>query len=499
MSENPSPGAGPGSNPPLSVAPDGSFTAGPRHAEDGRFSPPEAPRGATSKSGRQRGSRVILAVGLFVVLIAAVAWVSQYLPSWRHRTNSLPPAVDAPLRITAVSTVERVPNYVEEHERGVKGHHDYLFVNITDRPAAIGLLYKKCNCSSLQTCMLKAEEADPLLELEKQGKLAEAQAALIKLGPRLAGRWQPLNIDDPKGVQIPARSPGILRLTWRGRDSDDDHVQLIAELWLQPEGATMKSRTYVNLKPVIALVSPVRVAPDKQDVGVIAPREQATRDFLFWSATRDAFDLKVVAEPDPCLTWEIKRLGPQECRTATEQLKKMGYNTRVRSAYRLYTTLYEERANKQLDMGVVYRSLGVQVKVGGEGVEVPNPLLYGRVRSNIELVGADQRGKVNLQTFKDEDGTSQTVRLIARAGVNLKLIAKPEFLDVKLTAPKVPSEGEVTWAMEVTALPGRVGGEIPADTVIVLQTDSPGAPSRRLRIGVIGTAIRAASGTAARD
>jgi len=454
---------------------------------------------------RPRGTatRVVLPLCLFVLLIGGIAWLTQYLssPFGQTSVSAAPDKKASPIRFTRVTTVDNDPKnaYVTEFERGIEGHHDFLFENVTDKEAELGLLWKKCNCARLETCLLGSQEADALLDLEKQAnsvpiaeseaKIAEAREALRQLAAGLGKRFEDMGQSDAKGVKVPPRAAGVLRLVWRSRATDEARKELGAHLWIQPEGGHTKDRLYVDLKPVIALVPPVRLYPEKANVGILGPRGQATETFVYWTSTRDSLDVALSGKPDPCLSCEIKKLGPAQCKRLEQRLREGSFQTKVRSAYQLMVTVYEENGTNHLDMGAMFLPVPMQVTADGERIDVHSPVLYGRVRSEIDIVGTSPDGKIDLDKFKTREGTTRTVRLLAPAETALSVQWKPPFLDVKLTA-KETLEGQTSWVMAVSALPGSIEGELPADTVIVLQAAQAGRPPRGLRIHVVGAAAR---------
>jgi hypothetical protein len=451
--------------------------------------PPASPR-------KVRRSRVLIPLCLFIVLIGGIAWVSQYLPSNRGGAPSpFTTNKEMPFRFTEVKTVEddAANGFITEVESGVEGHHDFLFENITNTAAELGLHYKQCSCSKLEVAEVPADFAEPLLQLEKENKLAEARAALRQqLTSRPALAWTEIVMGENKGVMIQPHKCGLLRLIWKAQKKDEDHLQLQAQMWIQPEGGQMKDRTYPLLKAMLALVPPVRIFPEKQDVGVLEDGDTVTKKFVYWSSTRDKLEL--VAGSEPCVACEIKPLDAAACRKLEKTLfDAKAFNTRVRSACRVAVTLYEHKGNNYLDRGAIFIHAPVQVKVDGKSLDMPPPapLLRGRVVSDIEVLGASSSGKIDLGRFKSKAGVSKTVRLLAPAKVELEVqeAANPKFLEVKL-AKKETVAGQTSWEVQVSAVPGLADGELPAETAVVLQQSSPGIRARGFRIHVTGSAAR---------
>jgi hypothetical protein len=436
---------------------------------------------------------VILPLALFVVLVGGIAWVSQYLPSWKERKQP-PPPTESPVRFTRVTTSEESPNYYREFEYGVEGHLDYLFQNTSDKAVELGALWKQCSCSRLDIGLLTPAEARPLLELDKQGspdKLLQARAGLERLTAGLEGRWKAMNLSEDEGVNVPAGGAGVLRIIWRRRVAEQEVFEIKAIVWARPAGTALSERLALPIKPRVSLVPPVRLYPDKADVGKLYAKSSETKKFLYWSATRDKVEVTPADDPDPLVKCEVLPLRPDEFEGAQKRLEIAGHHTRIRSGCWVRVTLHEEKDGKQLDMGALVRPVKVRVKADGEAMEVANPVLIGRVRSDVRLISADDQEQINLGGFKARDGTAHTARLVARPEVKLKLAGdQPAFLKLKLTR-KEEADSETTWELDVTVPPRALpGGHLPPETSVVLLSTSPEHPARRIRIHVTGTAAR---------
>ena len=497
MPETPSPGAGQGGEVRRPSALETSFLAQHRY-------PPEPHAPGAEPPRRGVGLRVVLPLCLLAVLIGGIAWVAQYLPNWRQGRQSVaPPPTLSLLRLTGVGTAEEDPKtgYVREFERGAEGHIDFLLENTSPGDVELGVQWKQCTCSRLEVCVLAPAEAYPLLELDKQAgddtlpearrrdKVVEGRVALERLTGRLKG-WQPINEGDTRGVNVPAGRGVVVRLIWRARE--DERFKLKAGVWMVPAGQVIasESRPVMSIEPTVELVPAVRVHPEKQAVGRLYARNSVTKEFLFWTSTRDNLQVQLTGDPDPCLVCEVTPISPAELPEVQKKLLAARINTRIRAACRLTATLYEQREGRQLDMGALLRTIPVKVTADGQTVDVASPLLYGRVHSDIRVAGADEREQINLGSFKSRDGTAQTIGLLARPDATLKLEGpQPAFLELKLTK-KETVEGETTWELDVSVPPNAFAGALPGDTAVVLLTSSLGTSPRRVRIHVTGTAAR---------
>jgi hypothetical protein len=449
--------------------------------------------------------RVAVPLVLFVLLIAGIAWVSQYLPSWKE-DKPIPPPPQSPVRFTAITTEEQGPQgYHQEFERDVRGHLDYVFLNEGRASADVGVNWKQCVCSGVQIALLTPQEARPLLDLEKeaneslekhnaalaQAKLAKARTLLVQLTAALDERWKEMQLDDTKGIEVPSGGCGVMRVHWRPH-AEDPAFEVSVVAWVKPAGVAFRDRLFLQRKATVALVAPVRLFPRKMDVGRLLAGTKVTKSFLFWSATRDKVEVQVTAEPDPCLTWKVEPLSADRFAHYEKVLgsPQFGILTRIRSACLLTATLYEQRKGKQLDMGAIILPIPVQVKADGEMVDVPNPVLIGKVDSDIVLVQdddvVDKFGQINLGPFKRSQGIKRTARLVTRAGVDLKVITQDPQFFCQLTKLKGPNP-EPVWELEIT-VPPDVG--LDAGKAVVLEEREAGRPPRRIRIHVVGVAAQ---------
>jgi hypothetical protein len=483
MQEPSNEGIRPGANPRPPLNLQGSFLG--QRAAPAAVEPPPAAR-------RSTWTKVVFPVALFVLLVAGIAWVTQYLPSWRENTSGpTPTPKEAPLRFVPVVTKGdvQVKDYLPEAERGAPGERSFFSINSGAGNTELGLLFKSCTCARLEFCQLTSEERATYEKSVGPGPLQAVWEGPVPAAPR----WQELPLSDTQGIMVPPSSAGLLRLSWKNKPNPEPTMRLKADLWMKPEGGSARDRETLHLEAVIALVEPVRLYPERRDLGVLVPGGKATAQFLYWSSTRDRLEVAANGKVDPCVTWEARPLTAAECnRLAVDEnspLRKAGYLTRVRSACRVSVTLFEERNGTELEMGSVFRPVPLSVKAGGEAVEASSPIVQARVRSEIKVLGTDEQGQVNLHSFRAADGTTQKVALVTEPKTKLAMAGGlPGFLEVKL-GQKEATDSETTWELEVTVLPGRVLGRL-EDTAVLLTASAPGRPPRRIRIPILGTAAR---------
>jgi hypothetical protein len=519
MHEKPAPGAEPGGQTP-SAGPDEHLRAAPRpplqqtesalregNVFGGRKFPGEdwtAPA-QPPPARKPLGTKTLLALAIFVVLVGAVAFLSQYLR--RSKDDRVAPPAKEKLIVFVATTVlssvtaeDKKLDYANEFERNAEGGGEgtfwFLFANVSAAPAEVGLNAKNCSCSGLEACLLSPDEIQALRS-ENVLKSQEAlYQALVNVGSHVGKeRWRPLletNKEDQR-IEVPAGATGLIQLSFKKAKLDEERLRLRADVWAQPVGGSEKERIRFPLEPVAHLVPPVRVQPERRDLDEMPAKDKVEAIFLFWSSTRDKVEAAVAGEPDPCLTWKSKPLTQQECEAVAVRLVKLGIATRVRSACGLRVTLWEEREGKQLDMGTIAKAIPVTVKADGEVVaNPPTPLIIVRVRSDLQVYGADKQGRIDLGSFRARDGASQTVRLVAEPKVKLEHLdsLKSPYLDVTLGKEKTGAR-DVSWDLKVSVAAGRLqGGELPQDTAVVLAVTSPEGARRRVRIPVVGTASR---------
>src|SRR5205823_4483483 len=147
-------------------------------------------------------------------------------------------------------------------------------------------------------------------------------------------------------------------------------------------------------------------------LGSVSPQNPSASDALYcWSATRD---LEVEVGPgstDPCFEVRARKLAKAEdLRKLTDDLRAEGIWTRVRSAYRIEVTVYEEKNGKQFDLGTFLRPLALVVKGDGERLFPSLPAVRGRVQGDIKVGTFEDDGAINLKNIK----TGQVTRVTAK-------------------------------------------------------------------------------------
>ena len=377
--------------------------------------------------------RYLLAGGLFLVMVGSIAWVTQFMPNWRT-SREVKTGKEAPkssLGVLKFPFTRAVwdkddDEYVLEIEKGKEGHFDFPFENTLNQTAEIGLGRKDCDCTHMQVCFLPAEEWKRYSE------------EMMK-SPRTAkvGDWNWLTVADSNaiGLEVPPLARGLVRFGWHARREPGIKLTLSLELWHQPQG-NVGQRSFETLKVPSRIASPIRYTPNRANVGFCTSghclRQRCpASEFTLWSATRPDLDIKWEDAESPLFVYEVKPLSPEECQDMEKKLVKEGENTRVMKAFHFQVTVKEQAAGKQLDQGPFNHA----VKFLLDDNKVVGPQITGTVRGDIVVGSADERGKMNLKTFRAKDGARGEVSLWTEDDkVVLESESQyPSTLDVKLS------------------------------------------------------------------
>src|SRR5439155_22305834 len=107
-------------------------------------------------------SRYVLPSILFVLIVGAIAWITQFMPNWRSAgtsttVESSEKAVIA-FPLTKAKWDKNDEDYALELETGAEGHFDFPFENTTDQLAEMGLRRTSCDCTSLEVTIVSESE-----------------------------------------------------------------------------------------------------------------------------------------------------------------------------------------------------------------------------------------------------------------------------------------------------------------------------------------------------
>ena len=404
----------------------------------------------------------MLAGGLFVLMVGAIAWVTQFMPNWRSADPNAPTPVGkaqaAALRFVFLRAVwdKDDEEYALEMEKGRNGHFDYPFENLLDQAAEIGLVETSCGCSHLEVCLL------PRAEWERYRQEILNNPLSARFGD---WQWEKMTIDN-KGLVVPPKGVGLVRVNWNTRGDLDSRLQLRPRIWHQPL-SQLAGRNFETLQVSARVAAPIRFVPIRGSVGNLGSRDSGVAEFTLWSGTRPELDLKWDESAEPLYTYAAKPLSREQCKEMEKKLRAAGDNARVLKAFRFQVTVKEQASGKQLDQGPIYHTVNFLL----DDEKVPGPLVVGNVRGDVLVGSAEERGKVDLKTFRAKEGAHRTVSLWTEDDqVILETESHaPRTLEIKLTkGEKIGSRTK--WQLEVTVPPSTQFGAFSEESVIILRT-----------------------------
>ncbi len=433
--------------------------------------------------GRSLAGRYLLLGAALVLVVGAIAWVTQWMPNWRS-TNVTPPPPPkndkaAGMRFLFTQAMwDKDPEYLREYEKDVHGHYDFPFGNFSDQPQELGLLRSNCDCASVDVTLQPEEEVRRYVE-------ALAKDPIGAKAPDWT--WQTLARDEYKGIVVPPQSKGLVRINWKGRKEAGQRLNLSSKMWYQPKGV-MRAREFADLEVPIVMAHPAQFYPARANVGVLGPADTATAEFFVWSATRDALDMSIPAKAaDPLISVDTRPLKGKEIEDLQADLKKsVQINTRIRVAYLVKVTVREQIAGKQLPQGPLY--VAVPLQPDGEPFSSGSPLIIGMVRGEVQVGAVDDHGKIDLKTFYSREVHRRTISLRAPEASKFTVDSvEPGIVEAKLTK-KETTAAKTRWELEVIVPANSVTGALPDDSAVILRTQT--TPPRYIRIPLTGNAVQ---------
>lgn len=451
-------------------------------------------------------SRVVLPAILFVIAVGGVAFLIQNLPSARvqPKNKTVVASSESKDLIAFALNQVKMPNVMQpvtlaiwdskdetyslELEQGTKGYYDFYFENVADYDVEMGLVYTSCDCAAVKASLLEKEAAVAHVGNNKE------YYAKGELPPESSEKfeWVELATDGGEGIVVPKGKSGILRLSWKGRRQQGEHLRLKITVWTQPHGSSSQTeRSMQDLNTLVVMTSPANFYPQLVDFGVLVPGANKQESIWCWSATRKDVEVEIEkSSTNECVQFSVHRLDEKEKAALQQKLRQSGINTRVLVAQKIVMDVAEQRGKDQLEMGRFVRSLPVKVTSGGEVLETQTPQIRGWVRSEVRVLGSAERDEIQLGSFKKSQGKTVNVILVTDDKTKLELKdCYPVFLRTKLSQKEKVS-GEIRWNLEVTVPPNEQEGYMPDDSVILLEATRPDGSSRRARIPVKGTAVR---------
>ena len=335
----------------------------------------------TPKKGNY--ARNAMSLLLMVAVIGGLAWVAQYLNSWRITADKpAPPTDDKPLMVFARQVAQWGPFPFKEFESGTQGRYDFLFKNILGQDIELVHFETTCDCTSVKACALSAEE---FKRADEQQQAKPGETPTYAQEPA----WQDLPSDPLKSahVLVKAGEGGVVSVRWTARKSAGQELNLKPKISAQPAGDAGGRKSYPLVVPAMMTV-PVRIFPQRSPHVNLIAGSVVKLEFDAWSSTRETLDLQLNRfAPDPLVNVEVKPLTTQEERDKLNRyLLDNKISTRVLSASHVTITIYENKDGHQFDQGAFYRKLTIALD-GRPQPDLPGPEIVGRVQGDIQIGG----------------------------------------------------------------------------------------------------------------
>jgi hypothetical protein len=450
---------------------------------------------------KSAASRYALALVLMVLIVGAIAWVAQYLPSSAKPKVVAPPPASGK-KLVAFTRIfaqwgdkkddEQKVLSVKDFETGTSGHYDFLFKNITGQEIELVNYSSDCDCTSVKACALPAEEWERInkAHLEKPG---EPLAYANDKEPE----WLTITADIPRktadlttkpSLKMKAEDGGVVRIEWVAKKAAGQPLRLNPQVSFQPAENPSRREKHPLHVPV-KMTQPIQFDPPRLNVGEPTTARPATAQFHVWSSTRPQFDVELTqSSPNRLFVFNSKKLSKEECADLERRLVANKIGSHVMSGYLVTATVHLSREEKFLHQGTFYEKWDFKLD-GKLDPEAPihGPEIIGVVKGDVQIGGADDRGKIRFKSFDKQSGASTEVELGTDAKMVLKEFShKPSFLQVKLTGEAKPSSsGRLVWLLQVTVPANAPGARsFEEEDAVVLQI--VGTPERLVRIPLEG-------------
>jgi hypothetical protein len=418
-------------------------------------------------------------------VVGAVLGIHYYRPKDNGGGTAAPRDDSPPLHFEPARDVMTT-------ELGFEGERAFAFDNLRDNPLTVGVVFKECQCSRIQICLIP-EDWERLDPQERQKRAGD---------PAL--KWDTLE-QDSHGFTVPARAGGLLRLTWKGKEAGDH--RFAARFWIDDDGRRLNQ----TVEAPVHVVPPVYIRAENNrrraqaDVGEMIDGEERTAWFLCYSLTRPSFKL-TPAPPlaDACLTYEAPEpLSERELKALEEQA-----GSSVRSGCRVAVKVHEKVGDiARLDLGPLRRIVVWNTDVA-QGQQVSG-IITGSVAGEVRLTGTKAKAFVDLGNVSP--GKTAPIEFTLESTdplIELSLDEKHtlDILTVELVDGKAgkESDNKKTWRVQVefqkdSAFRGkfptqnRAGYDNDVSCSAVFQIsrrnargDAPAKPVRRLYVPVHG-------------
>ncbi len=437
-----------------------------------------------------------ITVVLFMAVIGGITWFVQFMPNWR--TSTAPTSTPAETtrhdilefsRKDVLSGINRAvwefdakgkdTGYELENEPGEEGHYFFAFRNLAGADAELGFQQSACDCTSGDVGFLPADQWRAI-----DAELARTPWATPAFASEPA--WHKVGRENTTPVKIPADGHGLLRVSWKGRKEPGASLRIQLRFWVKAPGYTEQIESfYVPAKTV----PPLMFIPTNQSVGVLSSGETTVAEFHCWAPRRDQPAVTFgPREPDPLFRAEARPLSADECAALQAKLRENKILTRVRAAFLVRATLYEQQGDRLMDQGPFKRT--VPIYLDEQLLEGLLPTITGTVRGDVEVGGSEDAGKIQLKTFPAAEDKTLVAPLYGNPKAVIELVShSPEILKVTLQRnPKESTPLRGRWDLRVTVPANSWRGPMPDTAGVMLRV---AGTSRLIRIPVLGTATTA--------
>ncbi|VTS01217.1 hypothetical protein [Tuwongella immobilis] len=468
-------------------------------------------------------TQIAVPIALVVGLIFGVTFIANYttneavdplLDPAANASNSASPAEkslplnEVPLRF-GLTVAEPKPDYYylrdykTHYEVGEKGSFDFWFSNKHPSMVNLTLGGVSCQCTDAAIALVPMTVWNRFQE--HSGVSSLLQIGGVHVGAPLAGLSLLSIAHNPNAVQfktlqmkgveeIPAADPksgpqmGIFRLNWEGK-SPVGPKRLTATLFAGFPG--INSRMF-TIEAVETVTPGFRFWPMELSVGDLTAGAVKQRDFYIFSCTREPGQLRIDmtdSNPNPNVVIqpgsELTEPELRELEKTLRGLAKDEPNLVVKSALRFRLDVHETKDGKQMDLGPLNRRL-IAKTPKGEELSLP---VTGVVRGEVRIAGGDRNNDlIDLgQSFPSNREHVQEVRLVSdNPTLELQLLKeeiRPSYLEITLE-PKGVVDGKKTWMLRVIVPAGKLFGQLPSESKVVLKVQ--GAVERKIRIPIKG-------------
>ena len=458
-----------------------------------------------------------LALAAIIALVAGVTYLSQYGPGSGKGTEPVAPVSAGDKAPKGPDIIRFATNKMEwsvpnegDFERNSRGQHDFFFINYADKTTLLGIDAKNCKCEDAEVMVLEPAEvakfpqwfgtsaATILAGLERGPLACVSLMAWEELAvPKLFGlnmTWEQLDQESKKGVPVPPKGGGVLRVRFKGKKDLFGAFLVKVRLWQEPQGQPAQ-RMYGDLEVPITYVAPITLTSGQINLETFNARDEKSGALTIYSSTEAKFDLYVNAvHPSPLINLKIDDLNNDEI---AELQKTSGPEKRILAAKRVAVTVHERLSDSQrMDLGPFYRKFWVSTSK--DDPEEGSFVVGGEVRGELVVGSTEDRGRIDLKSFKARSGISKTVSILAQQP-NLELDTKdihiyPESLQshMKVHLEKLkPIGGEQRnhWHLQVTLSPGFPAGKMPEGSAVFVQIAGSNPP-HQIRIPIGGMAYQ---------